>query len=112
MKTTIQITFADGESAVLALDFKSPAVIDLVVQAWALLWQREVLEWKPTSAAAEFWYDAKTKMINRYGEPRCHSQLVNMLPIAALKHKLGKNERTVSQTKGTTGTGKNGAAGN
>lgn len=52
VKTTIQITFADGESAVVALDFKSPAVIDLVVRAWALLWQREVIEWKPPSLVA------------------------------------------------------------
>lgn len=90
MKTTIQITFADGESAVMALDFKSPAVIDLVVRAWALLWQREVLEWKPTSAAAEYWYDAKTKMINRYDSRGYHDMLIDLLPIAALKKKLGK----------------------
>ena len=89
MKTTIQITFADGESAVLALDFKSPAVIDLVVQAWALLYQREVQAWKPTSAAAEYWYDAKRKEVTRYDEPRCHDMLIDLLPIAALKKKLG-----------------------
>ena len=29
MTTNIQVTFADGETAVLALDFKSRAVIDL-----------------------------------------------------------------------------------
>ena len=87
MTTNIQITFVDGEIAVVTLDFKSPAVIDLVVRAWALLWQREVLDWKPTSAGAEFWYDATTKQISRYGERHCHSQLVNVLPIAAMRRK-------------------------
>ena len=89
MKTNIEVRFADGESAVLALDFKSPAVIDLVVRAWALLWQREVLEWKPTSAAAVYWYDARTKMIDRYDSRSYHDELVNLLPIAALKKNLG-----------------------
>lgn len=89
MTTTVQVTFSDGETAVLALDFKSHAVIDLVVRAWALLYQREVAEWKPTPAAAEFWYDAKTKMVNRYDDRYYHDELVNLLPIAALKKKLG-----------------------
>ena len=90
MKTNIEVKFADGGISVVAFSQKSPRFIDLVVESWALLWQREVLEWKPTSAAAEFWYDAKTKMINRYDEPHCHSELVNVFPIAALKKKLGK----------------------
>ncbi|GEM_PF-1308843 len=91
MTTNVEVRFADGETAVLALDFKSPAVIDLVVRAWALLYQREVAEWKPTSAAAEFWYDAKTKMINRYDDSYYHDELVDLLPIAAMKKKLGKS---------------------
>ena len=56
MKTKVEVRFADGETAVVALDFKTPSVIALILAAWALLWQREVLEWKPTSAAAEYWY--------------------------------------------------------
>ncbi len=91
MTTAVQVTFVGGETAVLALDFKCPSVIDLVVQAWALLYQREVLEWKPTSAAAEFWYDTRTKQINRYDSRGYHDELVDVLPIAALKRKLGKN---------------------
>ena len=59
MKMLVQVSFSDGETAVVALDFKSPAVIDLVVRAWALLYQREVAERKPTSAAEEFWYDPR-----------------------------------------------------
>lgn len=101
MNTIVQVTFADGGTAVLALDFKSHAVIDLVVRAWALLWQREVLEWKPTSATAEFWYDAKTKRMNRYDDRYYHDELVNLLPIAALKKKLGdtgKNAGAGDQT--------------
>jgi hypothetical protein len=96
--TTIAVTFADGETAVVALDFKSPAVIDLVLQAWAVLWQREILEWKPTSAAAEFWYDTKAKRMNRYGERHCHSQLVHVLPIAALRKKLAKQSARTRQS--------------
>lgn len=98
MNTIVQVTFADGGASVLALDFKSPAVIDLVLRAWGILYQREVLEWKPTSAAAEFWYDAKTKRINRHDDPYYHDELVDVLPIAALKKKLG-------------GTGKDAGAG-
>lgn len=89
MTTTVQVTFVDGQTAVVALDFKSPAMIDLVVRAWALLYQRDVAEWKPTSAAAEFWYDAKTKQINRYDDRYYHDELVDVLPIAALKKKHG-----------------------
>ena len=77
--TTIAVTFADGKIAAVALDFKSPAVIDLVLQAWAVLWQREILEWKPTSAAAEFWYD-QGEADNRYDERHCHSELVTSCP--------------------------------
>jgi len=89
LKTIVQVTFADGGTAVVALDFKSPAVIDLVVRAWGLLWQREVLNWERTSEAAEYWYDAKTKQMNKYDEPNCHDELVDLLPIAAMKKKLG-----------------------
>lgn len=94
MTTNIEVRFADGESAVLALDFKSPAVIDLVVRAWGILYQREVLEWKPTSAAAEFWYDAKTKRMNRHDDRYYHDELVDLLPIAALRKRLGKEPPT------------------
>lgn len=99
--TTIAVTFAEGETAVLALDFNSPPVIDLIVSAWALLYQREVVEWKTTSAAAEYWYDPKTKQINRYDSRGYHDQLVDLLPIAALKKKLGdtgKNAEAGDQT--------------
>jgi hypothetical protein len=89
MTTNIEVRFADGESAVVALDFQSHAVIDLIIRAWALLYQREVLEWKPTSAAAEYWYDKQAKLINRYDDQYYHDELVNLLPIAALKKKLG-----------------------
>lgn len=59
MTTTVQVPFADGETAVVGLDFKSHAVIDLVVRGWGLLYPRGVIEWKPTSAVAEFWYDGQ-----------------------------------------------------
>jgi len=88
--TNIEVRFADGETAVVALDFKSHAVIDLVVRGWALLYQREVAEWKPTTAAAEFWYEAKTKQMNRYDDRYYHDMLVDLLPIAAMQRKLGK----------------------
>jgi len=90
MKTNIEVSFADGETAVVAFSQKSPRFIDLVVRAWALLYQREVQAWKPTSAAAEFWYDAKTKMINRYDSRGYHDMLIDLFPIAGLKKKLGK----------------------
>jgi hypothetical protein len=99
--TNIEVRFADGETAVVALDFKSHAVIDLVVRAWGILYQREVLEWKPTSAAAEFWYDKRTKQVNKYDDRYYHDELVNLLPIAALKKKLGdtgKNAGAGGQT--------------
>jgi hypothetical protein len=98
MTTNVEVSFADGETAVVALDFRSPAVIDLVVKAWAFLWQREVLEWKPTSAAAEFWYDTKAKRMNRYDERHCHSELVHVLPIAALRKKLAKQSARTRQS--------------
>lgn len=92
MTTNIEVKFANGEMSVVAFSQKSPRFIDLVVRAWALLYQREVAEWKPTSAAAAvYWYDAKTKMINRYDDRYYHDELVNLLPIAALKKKLGVN---------------------
>lgn len=40
--TTIAVKFADGEPAVLALDFRSPPVIDLIMSAWALLPSRQL----------------------------------------------------------------------
>lgn len=60
-----------------------------ILAAWALLYQRQVQRWKPTSAAAVYWYDAGTKMVNRYDSRGYHDQLVDLLPIAALKKKLG-----------------------
>jgi len=91
MTTNIEVKFVDGGIAVVALDFKSHAVIDLVLRAWALLYQREVLDWKPTSAAAEFWYDKKAKMMNRFDSRGYHDELVDVLPIAAMKKKLAKS---------------------
>jgi hypothetical protein len=90
MNTNIEVRFADGGISVVAFSQKSPRFIDLVVRAWGLLYQRDVEEWKPTLAAAEFWYDAKTKMINRYDSRGYHDELINLFPIVALKKKLGK----------------------
>ena len=90
VKTNIEVKFADGGISVVAFSQKSPRFIDLVIRAWGLLYQRDVEEWKPTSAAAEYWYDAKRKEVTRYDEPRCHDMLIDLLPIAALKKKLGK----------------------
>jgi hypothetical protein len=90
MKTNIEVKFADGEISVVAFSQKSPRFIDLVIRAWGLLYQRDVEEWKPTSAAAEFWYDAKTKMINRYDSRGYHDMLIDLFPIVALREKLGK----------------------
>jgi hypothetical protein len=43
--------------------------------------------------AAELWYDANRKEVTRYDEPCCHDMLIDLLPIAALKKKLGKQSK-------------------
>ncbi|SPE60089.1 hypothetical protein SBV1_370073 [Verrucomicrobia bacterium] len=91
MTTHIEVTFADGETAVVTFGLVSKDVIELVLMAWAILYQREVQDWKATSElAADYWYDAEAKYINRYDEPHYHDELVDVLEIAALKKELGK----------------------
>ena len=94
----VEVNFTDGETVIVAIGFKTPPAIDLVLRAWALLYQREILDWKPTMAAAEYWYDTKTKRINRYDLRGYHDELVDLLPIAALKKKLGEQPRPAERT--------------
>jgi len=90
MNTNIEVKFADGETAVVTFGLVSKNDIDLVLTAWAILYQREVQDWKATSKPADYWYDAEAKYITRYDEPRCHDMLIDLLPIAALRKELGK----------------------
>jgi hypothetical protein len=45
---------------------------------------------RASSEPADYWYDAEAKYITPYDEPNCHDMLVDLMPIAALKMKLGK----------------------
>ena len=58
MNTNIEVTFVDGETAVVTFGLVSKEVIDLVLRAWALLYQREVQDWQTTAEPADYWYDA------------------------------------------------------
>ena len=87
MTTIVRVTFDDGETAVISLDFTSPAIIGMVLRAWGFLYLRDVVEWKPTSESAVFWYDVKTKKIYR-SESGGYDELAMLLPIAALRKKL------------------------
>jgi hypothetical protein len=46
MNTNIEVRFADGETAVVTFGLLSKDDIDLVLTAWAILYQHEVQDWK------------------------------------------------------------------
>jgi hypothetical protein len=68
------------------------AEIDLVLRAWAILYQREILNWKPTSAPALYSYDSGKKFINRYDHAAYHDQLETLLEFAKLREDLGRQQ--------------------
>jgi hypothetical protein len=86
----VEVHFADGETAVVFLGLASAAETDLVLRAWALLYQREVRAWKPISTPAQYYYDASRQHINRYDSRGYHDELADLLPIANLRQDLGK----------------------
>lgn len=90
MENNIEVQFADGETVVVFLGLDSEADIDLVLTAWAILYQRQIQSWKATSAPAQYFYDAAQKHINRYDCRGYHDELVDVLQIAKLRKDLGK----------------------
>ncbi len=89
MRTKIKITFADGGTAIVAFGLRSPARIRIVLKAWALLWQRDVLHWEQTTdLEAEYWYDGRRKQMRRYDDPVCSDILEMVIPLAvAIEHR-------------------------
>jgi hypothetical protein len=83
LKTKITITFADGGTAVVAFSLRDPARIGIVLKAWALLWQRDVMRWeRTTDLEAEYWYDGRRKRMCRYDDPICCDVLDLLIPMA------------------------------
>ncbi len=89
MKTNIKITFADGGTAIVAFSLREPARIGIVVKAWALLWQRDVMRWERTTGLeAEYWYDGRHKRMCRFDDPICHDLLNMVIPLSvAIEHR-------------------------
>lgn len=84
----VQVTFADGGRAVVAFGRQSPARIEIVLRAWALLYQREVRSWERTTLPAEFWYDGQKRHMLRFDDPACHDLLEMLMPLAvAIQHR-------------------------
>lgn len=84
----VQVTFADGGTAVVAFRRQSPARIEIVLRAWALLHQREVRSWERTSIPAEFWYDGKKRHLCRMDDPTSYDLLEMLIPLAvAIQHR-------------------------
>ena len=99
MKKNVRVTFADGGTAVVAFHGQSPARIEIVLRAWALLWQRDVTGWERTSLPAKFWYDGRKKQMCRYDDPVCHDLLEMVIPLAvAIQHR--KKEVRNSESRG------------
>jgi hypothetical protein len=90
MDTNIEVRFVDGEVVIVFLGLECEADIDLVIRAWGILYQRGIRYWAPTSASAEFYYDARANCINRYDSQGYHDELVDVLKIARLRRELGE----------------------
>lgn len=75
LKTKIQVEFENGQTAVVAFGLKDPAKIELVIKAWAVLYQRFVKGWKRTTEPAEFFYDGRRKQMQRCDNPDYHDFL-------------------------------------
>jgi hypothetical protein len=82
VKTNIQVTFADGGTAIVAFRRQSPARIGIILRAWALLYRRDVRSWERTALPAEYWYDGQKRRMCRYGDPICHDLLEMVIPLA------------------------------
>lgn len=88
MKRHFQVTFADGGKAVVAFGRQSRERIEIVLRAWTLLYQRELLSWELTAAPAEYWFDGQKSHICRYGDPICRDLLKMVIPLAvAIQHR-------------------------
>ncbi|MHC1767156.1 MAG: hypothetical protein AB9869_23110 [Verrucomicrobiia bacterium] len=89
MKTNTKITFADGGTAIVAFSLRDPARIGIVIKAWALLWQRDVMRWERTSdPKAEYWYDGRRKRMCRFDDPICCDLLEMLIPLSvAIEHR-------------------------
>ena len=88
MKTNIQVTFADGGTAIVAFRRQSPARIGIILRAWALLYRRDVRSWERTALPAEYWYDGQKRRMCRYGDPICRDLLKMQIPLAvAIQHR-------------------------
>jgi hypothetical protein len=82
-RTRIQVGFADGGTAVVASGGQSPARIGIVLKAWALLYRRDVRDWKRTTdLEAEHWYDGRRKRMRRYDDSICSDLLDRLIPVA------------------------------
>ena len=86
----VQVTFADGGTAVVAFGRQSRERIEIVLRAWALLYQRELRSWERTAQPAEYWYDGQKRHVRRYDAPLCHDLLEMLIPLAiALEQRRG-----------------------
>lgn len=81
-RSRIQVTFADGGTAVVAFGHQSPERIEIVLRAWGLLYRRDVRGWERTSLPAEFWYDGQKRHICRFDDPICRDLLDLLIPMA------------------------------
>lgn len=79
--TKIQVTFSDGEISVIEFRLRNPARMELVIKAWALLWQRDVLDWERTSAPADVFYHGRTKQVRQCDNEKYRSELIDMIPV-------------------------------
>lgn len=82
MKTRIKVTFSDGEISVIEFRLRNRARMELVIRAWALLWQRDVLDWKRTTAPADVFYHGRSKQVRRCDDEEYRNELADMIPIA------------------------------
>jgi hypothetical protein len=90
MGRNIEVQFADGGRDVVFFESEDDSDIDLILRAWAILYQRDIQDWKLTSAPAMFFYEASRNYINRYDSTGYHDELVDVLEIARLRKELGK----------------------
>lgn len=105
MEKNVQVTFSAGGKAVVAFGRQSKERIEVILRAWALLHQRDVMQWERTTGLeAEYWYDGRRKRMCRYVDPICHDLLEMLIPLAvAIEHrkkaveKLRRQGRIASQ---------------
>lgn len=72
----------------MAFGRQSRERIEIVLRAWALLYQRELRSWELTTAPAEYWFDGQKRHMCRYGDPICRDLLEVLIPLTvAMQHR-------------------------